>query len=59
MLSTEEKELINGVVDGEGFDYGFAHYTDFPEIDDKEFHELRNEYLEARQNLLDYCDIED
>lgn len=58
-LTTEDKEYIDGVVETEGFDYGFKHYTNFPDIKDKKFHQLRKAYLAAREELVNYCGIED
>ena len=38
----------------EGFHYCFKHYSSFKEIDDKEFHKLRKEYLSAAEKLEKY-----
>lgn len=59
MLSNEEFNTIDGCVDNEGFDYTFKHYSEFPEIKDKKFHNLRREYLAARDALAEYIGIED
>lgn len=43
------------VIENEGFDYGFIHYTDFKEeVKDEGFHKLREEYIEARNKLAKY-----
>ena len=49
---------VADVVELEGFDYAFYGYSEFEEVDDKEFHRLRENYLAARQALADYvgCD---
>lgn len=58
MKPKEAKELLE-TVENEGFDYCFAHYSEFKEIDDSEFHTLRLKYKQARQNLIEYLGIED
>jgi hypothetical protein len=58
-MTGKEFELVNDVVECEGFDYGFVNYTSFDEIKDKEFHRLRKKFLKARENLTNYCGIED
>ena len=46
-------------VENEGFDYCFKNYSDFAEVKDEKFHELRKAYLEARAALVAYVDLED
>ena len=38
----------------EGFHYCFKHLSDFEEIEDEEFHKLRNQYLESAELLEKY-----
>lgn len=57
-LKKLERNYIQDTVANEGFDYGFVHYTDFPEIEDEEFHTLRKAYLAAREALVDYVGLE-
>lgn len=38
----------------EGFDYCFEGYSDWEEIEDLHFHELRQTFLNARKNLDTY-----
>lgn len=59
MLSNEDFETIDCMIDNEGFDYSFKHYSEFPEIKDKKFHKLRLKYLSARDALAEYIGIED
>jgi len=59
VLSNEEFELVDGCIDNEGFDYTFVHYSEFDQIEDKEFHQLRLNYLAARDALAEYIGIED
>lgn len=42
------------IIDQEGFDYCFLHYTDFKEIKDKKFHKLIDDYVEATKKLENY-----
>jgi len=58
-MTKKEKNNILATIDNEGFDYGFANYSSFDEIKDKEFHELREKYLEARENLAVYIGCEE
>ena len=41
-------------MDNEGFHYCFRHYSNFPEIKDKQFHKLRRAYLKAAELLENY-----
>ena len=38
----------------EGFHYCFAHYSRWPEIKDEKFHQLREAYLKAAEELKKY-----
>lgn len=38
----------------EGFHYCFKHYSNFKEIKDEKFHQLREEYLKSADNLENY-----
>ena len=53
-MTNEEKQEVAGEVDNEGFDNTFRHKTSFPEIKDERFHELREKYIEAAENLEKY-----
>ncbi len=58
-LTSKNITDIQDIVECEGFDYGFTHYTSFDDIKDKKFHELRLKFLAARIALVDYCELED
>lgn len=58
-MTGKDARYIMDTVECEGFDYAFAHYTDFEDIDDEKFHKLRKEFLDARTKLIDYCGLED
>jgi hypothetical protein len=52
-----EKELwrsVNYRMREEGFDYCFDGYSNWEEIKDERFHQLRKNYLEAAANLRQY-----
>ena len=57
-MMTEEEienwENVNYRMNAEGFDSCFRNYSRFEEIEDDEFHRLREEYLESSQNLREY-----
>ena len=40
----------------EGIDYCFEHYSSFEEIEDEEFHKLRNELLESMKKIRSYVE---
>lgn len=58
MKKSELKE-IQQIIDNEGFDYTFANYSSFSDIKDEKFHELRNEFLNARAKLGKYLKLEE
>jgi hypothetical protein len=43
-------------MDNEGMDYCFEHYSSFEEIEDEEFHKLRNELLESMKKIRSYVE---
>lgn len=56
-MTHEENEKWSNVayrIDAEGFHYCFASYSSFPEIQDPEFHRLREDYLRAAELLENY-----
>jgi hypothetical protein len=55
----EERENYQNVryrMGNEGIDYCFEHYSSFTEIEDEEFHKLRNEFLDSMKKLRSYVD---
>ena len=55
----EERENYESVryrMDDEGMDYCFEHYSSFDEIEDEEFHKLRNEFLESVKKIRSYVE---
>ena len=40
----------------EGIDYCFEKYSSFEEIEDEEFHKLKNEFLDSMKKIRSYVD---
>jgi hypothetical protein len=55
-LKKLERNYVNDTIDNEGFDYAFCDYTDFNEIEDAEFHRLREAYVAASKALKAYIE---
>lgn len=47
-------EEVWSYVDNEGFDYCFRNYSSFQDIKDEKFHELREAYKKAADELENY-----
>ena len=50
-MDKHQQQAVIDIIDNEGFDYAFVHYSDFDDIENGEFHVTRNEYLKAREKL--------
>jgi hypothetical protein len=50
----EDWENVRYRMEAEGFDYCWRNYSDFEEIEDSEFHRLRQAYIKAATELEDY-----
>lgn len=57
-MTKEEKCYVEGIVESEGFDYAFTCYSRFEKVKDKRFHELRDAYLKAREDLAHYAGLD-
>jgi len=55
-MTGKEKKFVLDVIENEGLDYSFVHYSDFKEVEDKKFHELKDAYLKAREELKSYIE---
>lgn len=53
-MTDKEVELLRHKIDAEGFDYCFRLYSDWEEIKDPKFHELREAYKAAADALDDH-----
>jgi len=52
----EDWVFLHSKMEQEGFHYCFKHYSNFEEIEDEEFHKLRNQYLEIADQLKKYVE---
>jgi hypothetical protein len=53
-MTSEDANYVLSKIENEGFDYCFIDYSDFKEIDDEEFHRLREAYVKAHTELEAY-----
>jgi len=58
-MKEEDRKKVAQRVGQEGFDYTFIHYSRFEEINDKIFHELREQYILAANKLRKYLKVEE
>jgi hypothetical protein len=58
-MTQEEKNYVTCKVESEGFDYAFRHYSNYEDIKDPKFHELRKAYLKAVEDLIKYLGLEE
>lgn len=58
-MKPKDMRYIWGTIEKEGFEYTFVDYSDFDEVDDKEFHDLRKAYLEARSKFAKFLGVGD
>lgn len=57
-MKLKELESVLYKVGAEGFDYCFREYSDFLQIKDKKFHELRRAYENAANELENYLRVQ-
>ncbi len=57
-LHPEDTRKLLSRIDNEGFNYCFIHYSDFREIQNERFHELRKAYIDAYNELNSFIDPE-
>jgi hypothetical protein len=50
---------VAACVDNEGFDYAFRKYSNFEDVKDKEFHRLREAYVDAADALEEYIGMDE
>ena len=56
-MTGKELDYVRDTVENEGFDYAFRHYSDFEDIKDKKFHELRKAYAKAAEALVEFLNL--
>lgn len=49
-------EYVKQRMEQEGFDYCFINYSNFEEVKDDKFHELRKRYINAKNELESYIE---
>jgi hypothetical protein len=57
-LTEKERNKVCEVADRDGLDYAFTDFSEWPEIKDKKFHELRIAYKKASDALLNYIKLD-
>lgn len=57
-MSEPNSCYMNTKIDKEGFHYAFVGYSDFEEVEDQHFHNLRKKYLESVKDLGEYMGID-
>lgn len=57
-MNEDEAKEIRSAVNNDGFDYALVHKSDFKEIKDARFHELRDAFIAARKALIEYAGVE-
>ena len=53
-MSLATLQDVRDRVEIEGFEYAFRSYSDFPEVEDPEFHRLREAFVKAADELETY-----
>ena len=51
-MDKHQQKVVTDVIDNEGFEYAFVHYSNFDDVENEEFHAMRKEYLKAREKLV-------
>lgn len=54
LLSEEHADSIISIIQTEGFDAAFSHYSTYSDISDPYFHSLRQNYIDAAAELMTY-----
>jgi hypothetical protein len=52
----ENFRAVHYRMDNEGMDYCFESYSSWNEIEDEEFHKLRQEFLDSMKKIREYVD---
>lgn len=53
-MKQKDLEDVCGKIGSEGFDYAFRCYSDFSQVKDVKFHQLRKAYTQAASDLEEY-----
>ncbi len=56
-MTEDERDLVCDKINSEGFGYCFTAYSSFQDIDDPEFHRLRENYTNAAEELANFLGV--
>lgn len=57
-MTKKDKQILADKIEWEGGDYTLFEYSDWKEIKDKKFHQLRKEIVRLRKELYEYIEID-
>ena len=58
-MNAKDAKYVRATIENEGFSYAFNDYSDFDDIKDEKFHELRKAFLKAQEELDEYVGHKD
>lgn len=50
------QDVVRGHIEKDGFEYAFLHYSKYNDVNDKEFHKLRNAYVNVSNKFIRYIE---
>ena len=56
VMKASDAESVLAIINAEGFDQAFNHYSTYRDINDTKFHDLRKAYIAASKELRDYIE---
>ena len=54
MIDTDELNQLRWCIEDDGLEYAFVHQSDWKQIEDSKFHELKNNFIAAAKQLRQY-----
>ena len=55
-MKASDAESVLAIINAEGFDNAFNHYSSYRDINDTKFHDLRKAYIAATKELKEYLE---
>ena len=55
-MKASDAESVLAIINAEGFDSAFNHYSSYRDINDRKFHDLRRAYIAASKELKEYLE---
>ena len=55
-MKASDAESVLAIINAEGFDNAFNHYSSYRDINDMKFHDLRRAYIAASKELKEYLE---